>query len=40
MYTTIQKFGVSKFFLKKLSVLFSKDAINESKVTVKTFIRT
>ncbi len=35
--TSIQKFGVSKFFfLKKLILLFSKDALNWSKVTVKT----
>ncbi len=38
--TTFQKFGVSQFFffLKKLILLFSKDALNCSKLTVKTFI--
>jgi len=27
MYTTIHKFGFSMFFLKKLIILFSKDAL-------------
>ncbi len=35
---TIQMFGVSMYdFLKKLRLLFSKEAFNLSKVTVKTF---
>ncbi len=34
MYTTVQKFGISK----KLILLFSKDALSWSKVTIKTFI--
>ncbi len=39
IYTTIQKFGVSKIFLlNKLFFLFSKDALNCSKLTVKTSI--
>ncbi len=34
MYTTVQKFGVSKILI----LLFSKDALNWSKVTVKTIM--
>ncbi len=41
MYTTVQKFGdsiiVCLFFIKVI-LLFSKDAFNCSKVTVKTLI--
>ncbi len=38
IYTIIQKFGVSPFFKDKLTILFSKEALNWSKVAVKTFI--
>ncbi len=37
VYTTVQKFWVKIFLLKKWIVLFSKDALNLPKVTVKTF---
>jgi len=37
-YTTVQKFGSVRFPKKKLQLVFSKDALNWSKVTVKTFI--
>ncbi len=35
MYTIIQKLGISTIILKKLRLLFSKDTINWSNVTVK-----
>lgn len=40
VYTNFKKFGVSSFsfFLKKLMFLFSNDALNCSKMTLKTFI--
>ncbi len=39
LYNAVQKFGVSGIFvLKEIIILFSKDAFNWSKVTVKTFI--
>ncbi len=43
-YTTVQRFGISKIFFfwkrerKKQTLLFSRDALNWSKVTAKTFI--
>ncbi len=37
-YTTIQKFNFYKFLIKKIIVLFSKDALNWLKVTVKYFL--
>ncbi len=38
-YSTVQKSGVRKIYLlNKLILLFSKDALNRSKVTVNTFI--
>ncbi len=42
IYTTVQKsvkfFFISLSFFKKLILLFGKDALNSSKVTVKTLI--
>ncbi len=38
IYTIIQKFGVSPFFKDKRTILFNKEALNWSKVAVKTFI--
>ncbi len=37
-YTTIQKLELVRFYLNKLILLFRKDALKWSKVTVKVFI--
>ncbi len=38
-HTLLSKFRVSTFFLKKWTLLFSKDALCWAKVSVKTFIK-